>query len=765
MKSSQQIWKERLAGKMPPDWAREIDIFETEVLLKKQKKMEDKVFGETRLRRGVYGQRYDNGSRSDGTADRTIPYPCGDLSKGPDTKWDAPGMQRIKIPWGGMTPEQMDVLAELAEEYSDSICHVTTRQDIQLHFVHLEDTPTLFRRLAAVGITTREACGNSVRNVTACPLAGVCPNETFDVTPYAEATFRYLLGHPDVQDFGRKFKPAFSGCADKPCGLVKMHDIGFVAKTKLVDGKVKRGFEMVVGGGLGAVPYQAKVFDEFVPEEEFLALTQAVCRIFTRHGEKKNRNRARIKFLVHGWGIEKFRQMVLEERAKLPTDPRWTEFLSDLDHLSEKPLRPADPKVTFPTDRDFEEWLKTNAVEQKQAAYHMVTIALPLGDITSNQMRDLAGIVRKYLTGQKGMARTTVEQNIVLRWIPKGDLHPLYQDLKKIDLALPGAGTIVDVTACPGTDTCRLGISSSRGLAGVLREHLAQKSYEMDQAVTNLRIKVSGCFNSCGQHHIADMGFYGISRKVGNYIVPHFQLLLGGQSRDNAGSYGMAAVAVPSKAVPRVVDRLTELYVRGRSNGEKFQDFFRRLGKVDLKKSIGDLLEVPPYESDPSYYVDWADVRTYTISDLGKGECAGEIVSLTDFGLKAADREMFEATVAFDGKDFRKASRLAYQAMLQAAQGLIKATNPDISEKPDAIVKEFDDRFCQTQLFYDKYAGAKFAQFLFSAHEAEVEKFDEDKSRKLLEEAQLFIDAAYACNVKMGKMKATVSMETGAAEG
>src|SRR3954465_10780901 len=232
-------WKEKLQGRIPNDWGREIDNFEAQMLLRKAGKIEEKVFAETRLRRGTYGQRYDNGRRHDGVAQQTLPYPP--LTKGPDTMWDAPGMQRIKIPFGKLTPEQMTVLADLAEEYSDNICHVTTRQDIQLHFVHIEDVPTIFRRLGAVSITTREACGNSVRNVTACPIAGVCHTESFDVTPYAKAVAYYLLGHPDTQDFGRKFKIALSGCKHEACALVSMHDLGGIAATRTIDGKIQRG--------------------------------------------------------------------------------------------------------------------------------------------------------------------------------------------------------------------------------------------------------------------------------------------------------------------------------------------------------------------------------------------------------------------------------------------------------------------------------------------------------------------------------------------
>ena len=317
-------WKQRLAETMDPQMAEEISAFENEIALRKQGKLDEKVFAETRLRRGVYGQRYDNGHRHDGIQIQQLQFPNRELTKGPDTLWDAPGMQRIKIPFGGVTPDQMDVLADLAEEYSDSVLHVTTRQDFQLHFVHIDDTPDLMRRLASVGITTREACGNSVRNVTACPLSGVCRDEAFDVTPYAQASARFMLGHPDAQGFGRKFKIAFSGCRENACGLVNMHDMGGIAVKRIKDGVEQRGFELYVGGGLGAVPHDAKLFDSFVPEEELMPLTQAIARVFARLGEKKNRAQARIKFLVAKLGIEEFRRLVLEERKGLQPDPRWT---------------------------------------------------------------------------------------------------------------------------------------------------------------------------------------------------------------------------------------------------------------------------------------------------------------------------------------------------------------------------------------------------------------------------------------------------------
>ncbi len=263
-------WKVKLAEKIPAELGREIDIFEQQMELRKHSKIDEKVFAETRLRRGIYGQRYDNGQRHDGKRVQKLKLPA-DLVKGPDTLWDAPGMMRIKIPFGGVTPEQLETLADLSEEYADGVTHVTTRQDFQFHYVHIDDTPNLMRRLAAVGITTREACGNVVRNVTACPLAGICHEETFDTTAYAKACSRFLLGHPDTQDFGRKVKVAFSGCAQNPCGLVTMHDIGAIAKTRVVAGEAQRGFAFYVGGGLGSVPYKAKLFAEFSARERAAA--------------------------------------------------------------------------------------------------------------------------------------------------------------------------------------------------------------------------------------------------------------------------------------------------------------------------------------------------------------------------------------------------------------------------------------------------------------------------------------------------------------
>jgi sulfite reductase (ferredoxin) len=671
-------------------------------------------------------------------------YPSGDLTKGPMTMWDAPGMQRIKIPGGGLNAAQLETMAEVAEEYSDGIAHVTTRQDFQLHYIQIDDTPSIMRRLAAAGITTREACGNSVRNVTACPYAGVCPDEVFDVTPYSRALSKFLLGHPDCQNFGRKFKPTFSGCAQHACGLTSLHDVGFIAKRNDAG---QFGFEMYVGGGLGAVPYQAKLFESFIPPEELLPLTQAIARVFARLGEKKNRSRARLKFLVQDLGIEKFRELVLEERKILPFDPRWTEYVQDALQAQESPLRPGGEMpalVSIAASEDFARWLESNTRRQKQPGYVTVTVTLPLGDITANQLRSLADTVRRFT---KETVRTTVEQNFVIRWVSKSDLPELYKALDAVGLGDPGAGAIVDIVACPGTDTCKLGISSSRGLAAELRTRLAEKSFQLDAAVQNLHIKISGCFNSCGQHHVADLGFYGVSRKLGGYAVPHFQVVLGGEWEHNAGSYGLPVVAIPSKNIPQVVTRLTERYVAERKDAESFQAFTKRIGKAELKKMLDDLTRPPA--NDRSFFSDWGDPREYSLGDMGTGECAGEVVSPFDFAMADAERELFEGQLAFEAGQIQDAGRKAYRAMLLGATALVKMQNANIADDPDQIVAEFRTRFFDTQLFWDPFAGGKFANYLFDAHQKAGQPYTQDSNRYLLDEAQLFIDAAHSCNQKM----------------
>lgn len=742
MKVSNPLWKEQLAGAIAPQLAREIDIFDNEVTLKKNGKIDDKIFAETRLRRGSYGQRYDNGQRHDGKETRKLEFPSSN-TKGPGTMWDAPGMQRIKIPFGGLNARQLEVLAELAEEYSDCIAHVTTRQDFQLHYIHIEDTPSIMRRLASVGITSREACGNTVRNVTACPIAGVCRTQAFDVTPYAKATAYFMLGHPGTQDYGRKFKIAFSGCRDEACGLIRLHDIGAVA---VVQGN-KRGFEFYVGGGLGTVPQQAKLLSEFVSEEELLPLCLAIGRVFAKYGEKKNRNTARLKFLINKLGFDEFKRRVEEERAALEPESRWTDYLQHLPDTDEQPLRaPEFLQIKNSANSEFQKWYDSNVYGQRQAGYATVTVCLPLGDITSDQLRALADIARKYT---RETLRTTVEQNIVLRWVSEADLPLVYKELQAVGLAAAGAGSIVDVVSCPGTDTCKLGISSSRGLAAELRARLLARGAEMDETIRGLHIKISGCFNSCGQHHICDLGFYGMSRVKNGYAVPHFQVVLGGEWEHNAGSYGLAIGAVPSKRIPDVVDRFTARYAEERIVGETFTAFIKRIGKADCKKMVEDLMTVPTHEIGPDFYQDWGDAREYGVGDLGEGECAGEIVTPAEFQLTAAEREAFEAQLQLERGEVDAAVKTAYESMSHGALALLKQRNVGFPEDADSVLERFTKHIYDTQIFFDPFVGNKFAQYYFEAHESRHQPRNAEQAHRLIEEAQVFLEACHAAYAKL----------------
>ena len=737
-------WKDLLEERIPDVWLSDIDIFENQMELRRQNKLPEKVFAETRLRQGVYGQRYDNGQRHDGITVQPLNFPEG--TKGPDTIWDAPGMQRIKVPFGGLTAEQLDVMAAIADEYADSILHITTRQDIQFHYIHIDDTPNLMRRLGAVGITTKEACGNSVRNLTACPLAGVCRTQTFDVTPYTQAMADFLLGHDDIQDFGRKFKIAFSGCEHEACGLVNLHDFGLLARIQDVDGVPTRGFRIYVGGGLGTIPHNAKVLYDFVTEDQILPVVQATARVFARLGEKQNRNRARIKFLVAQLGIEEFTRLVDEELPTMPHDDRWTDFLTDLPDYEEKPLKTAVFLNGAVLSPQYLAWAETNTYAQRQDGYYTITINLPLGDISSDQAFKLADIARQYVGDN---IRTTVEQNIVLRWVSQADLPAVYEALTAIGLGAAGAGTIVDITSCPGTDTCKLGIAASRGLAGELRTQLTAKIDSLPAPVKELRIKVSGCFNSCGQHHVADIGFFGNSRRRDSRTVPHFQVVLGGRWRDNGGTYGLAIGAVPSKAIPDTLEAITTRFVDEREDEESFQDWVTRLGKKEIRTLLKPFQAVPAYLENPAFYTDWGDPREFSIGDIGIGECAGEIVSLFSFEIAKAEGQHFEAMIALDEKNDALADQLAYDSMLLAARALVRNQFLDVSDDPDQIVSEFRTRYYDTQLFFDPFAKGKFAHYLFDRYENPPATPNEDTANQVIQEAQLFIEAAYACDAKL----------------
>ena len=687
---------------IPPDVAREIEIYEIQLDRFQAGQVEEATFTEFRLRRGVYGQRDDRSQ-----------------------------MIRVKIPFGGLTATQLEMLADVAEEFSDNIIHITTRQDVQYHYVDINNTPELMRRLASVDITTKEACGNVVRNVTACPLSGVCQDETFDVTPYSKALSAFLLGHPDAQDFGRKFKIAFSGCEEHACGLANMHDIGAVAAVQEMDGEVKRGFKLYVGGGLGAVPHQAKVFDDFVSAEELLPISQSICRVFTRLGERRNRNKARLKFVIAKYGIEEFRRLVLEDRETLRHDPEWTAYLDNLNAYDESPLK-APTQLNGTTKPDgFEEWYQSNVQLQSQPGYAFVTITLPLGDITADQTRVLADISRKYV---KDTIRATVEQNIVLRWVTMTDLPALYRELKAIGLGDPGAESMVDITACPGTDSCKLGVSSSRGLAAHLRNHFIEAGVQNE--IKDFRIKISGCPNSCGQHHIANIGFFGSSRRMGAHIAPYYQVLLGGHMVENASSYGLATGKIHGKYIPAFIEELTGKYTAERNEAESFTDYVARLGKAEIKQILSQYDQIPSYEEAPEFYVDTGDTKDYQLK-TGVGECAGEVIALVSMKLEEADRLIYESGLNLEKGDYQDSAELAFDAMIRAADGLL--TTVGLQYIDDATtVNEFRTHFFEPGNFFPGYGA-----HVFKATEEDASTFDHELAHRRVEEATLFVEESH----------------------
>ena len=690
----------KIAG-IPPEIERELNVFELELNRFQNDDIPEKIFTEFRLRHGVYGQRQDGVQ-----------------------------MIRIKIPFGAVTAEQMEVLADVSEEYADGVSHITTRQDIQYHFVKIDDTPALMRRLASVGITTREACGNVIRNVTACPEAGVCADDAFDVTPYAKALAFFLLRHPEAQNFGRKFKIAFSGCEDKACGLVNIHDIGPIAVVKEVDGEMKRGFKFLVGGGLGAVPHQAKVLYDFLPEEELLPVSQAIARVFTQHGERKRRMKARMKFLVAKIGLDEFKRLVEEEREKLEFDPRWTEYLDHLKDSEESPLKPPSALDRENLPGDFLRWKARNVKPQREKGYVSAQVTLPLGDITADQLRDLADVCRKYV---KDTIRLTVPQNILVRWISEGDLLDFYNDLKRIKLNDFGAEGISDVLACPGTDSCKLGIASSRGLAAVLREKFLDESYD---DVRHLSVKISGCPNSCGQHHIADIGFFGSVKRQGGHISPHFQVVLGGQQQGNGRSFGLAVGKVPSKQAPAFADRLLELYRAQAEEGEAFASFVQRIGVQTIKDNLSEFDILPDFDDDSGYYFDWGQAREFTIQS-GTGECAGELVDLVEFILTEADRWLYEAALRFEKDQYEETAAEALQGMQRAAEALL--TTKGIQAKSlEQTAADFKREFVETAQFW-----APFAEFFEKYIGMDKSALDEEGAHIAIEESTLFVEQAH----------------------
>jgi sulfite reductase beta subunit-like hemoprotein len=527
-------------------------------------------------------------------------------------------MIRTKIPGGILTARQMDQLAYIADEFGGGKGHLTTRQNIQYHFVPLLQVPALLHSLADVRLTTREACYNTVRNVTACPLSGLLEDEPFDVHPYAQkVAFAFL--HKELTDsLPRKFKIAFSGCKED-CVLCAIHDIGLRAVVR--DGK--RGFRVMIGGGLGPLPTESRLLDEFVPEERLLNRCEAVIRLFNKFGNRQNKNKARLKFVLRERGFDWVKEQIEKEyqdifaNGGIPTPEAVPEGFGGFQSSPPPPGSGELLPVLGPNGRphpEYEGWLRTNVRPQKQAGYAIVTVKVEQGNVSGEQMRRLADITRK--TGD-GLIRVAVDQNAVLAYIPLRRLPQVYKALEQVKLAGSGAQEIDDVTTCPGAYSCNLGITKPMTLGAALAEQVRDYA---DPLVRKLKIKVSGCPNSCGQHWIGDLGFYGNARKIDGREVPYYQMLLGGgYDKDGLMRFGVAVQSVPARLAPIAVKRVLDHYVANRQSGEPFRDYVMRHKVETFRLLTSDLAK--PAEINPEMFHDWGDSMEYSLQ-LGRGECA-----------------------------------------------------------------------------------------------------------------------------------------------
>lgn len=546
-----------------------------------------------RLGRGTYGQR----------------------QKEPGTQ-----MLRIKIPQGVLSADALETVADVTEEYSHGLGHVTTRQNIQLHFVKLFQVPEVMRKLAAAGLTTKEACGNTVRNITACPLAGVCNGAPFDVTPYGQATTRYFLRNPICLHLPRKFKIAFSGCEDD-CAQGAINDVGLIAQVRTIDGQEVRGFRMRVGGALSTTPEPAHLLYEFLPADELLPTIEAIVRVFGRTGNRTNKSRARLKWVLRKIGWEGFvaefekelAAVRAEGRAKVPID-------------GEAPTIPVQKLVRRergergPMRPDYFKWRLHNVITQRQPGLYAVVVRLIRGDMTPAQMRTLARLAREY---SDGTLRTTNDQNVILRNVLDAELSRLHAELEDINLGRAGARTLSDVIACPGASTCNLAVTNSRELSAALTERLEREdAAALVTAAQDLDIKISGCPNSCGQHHVAGFGFHGTMRRIGGQVAPYYELHLGGGiSGKDGAQFGRKLVKLPAQRVPEAVMRLLALYQAERQEGEAARAFFQRVEEEKVQTALADLVGIDEATAQPEDFIDVGQSEPFVV-EIGQGECA-----------------------------------------------------------------------------------------------------------------------------------------------
>ncbi|QJW90249.1 nitrite/sulfite reductase [Spirosoma taeanense] len=653
----------------------------------------DEAFRKFRLTRGVYGQRQ-------------------------------PGVQmiRIKLPHGRITADQLVRIADLSDKYATGNLHATTRQDIQLHFVKLADSPQLWADLEDAGITLKEACGNTVRNVTGSARAGVDPLEPFDITPYAYSIFDYFLRNPICQDMGRKFKISVSS-SEKDSAYGFMHDVGLVPRIQ--DGK--RGFKVMLGGGLGAQPFPAQTASEFLEEERIIPFIEGVIRVFDRYGERQKRHKARMKYLLNDIGLEELLRRIAEETPAL----RNKEFVVDHNPENLPAERPEVSNYQPALDNPkFQTWFKTNVFEQKQAGWYAVQLRVLLGDMSSDTARALAQVVRQYAADD---IRVTVNQGYLLRFIRPEDLPAVFEALDALGLAQPGFDTTADITTCPGTDTCNLAISSSYGITRALEKMMHD---EFPDLVFNddIKIKISGCMNGCGQHSVANIGYHGSSLKNGAFVLPALQVLLGGGF--NGKGEGLIAdkvIKIPSKRGPDSLRLLLRDFEANSFDGEYYSDYYARQGKnyyYQLLKPLADLKTL--VDSD---YIDWDHTEQY-VTEVGVGECASVLIDLVATTLTEATEKLSWAQEALAESRWADAIYHAYNVFITGGKAALMSRDIPTNTQ-HGIVSDFDRTFAGD--FHEAEGDFKTLVFSINKHEP-----SEDFARQFIAQADAFLQAIQA---------------------
>lgn len=639
----------------------EKDIIELEEKIQAYKNgtLHEDKFRSLRLARGVYGQRQQGVQ-----------------------------MVRIKLPFGKITPKQLIRIAEISDEYSNGNLHLTTRQDIQIHYVSLDKTPELWSKLEEDKITLREACGNTVRNITASAIAGIDPKEPFDVSPYAEAMFNYFLRKPFGQELGRKLKFAFSS-NDEDSAFTFIHDLGFIPKVKIIEGKIVRGFKVLIGGGLGAQPFLAKTAFEFLEEEKIIPFTEAAIRVFDRHGERSSRHKARLKYLINKIGLESFLKLAEEESFAL--NEKIIFIKRDTVVSKEKYINSSFTTFKISDDKHYNDWLVTNVFEQKQQGFYGVYLKIQLGNFNSHTAKKLAEIVSTYATDD---IRITVNQGLLLKFVPKSALPALFKALAKLNLVDIGFDSVGDITACPGTDTCNLGISSSTGISkeleSVVKEEFPELLFNND-----IKIKISGCMNSCGQHGLAQIGFHGSSFKNESLVVPALQLVLGGGTLGNGeGRIADKIIKIPSKRGPAVLRTLLQDFEKNAVEGEYFNSYYDKKGKDYFYQLLKPHADNSTLVADD--YIDWGHTEQFK-TEIGVGECAGVLIDLVATLIFEAEEKLDWAKTSLNDALYSDSIYHSYAAIISAAKALLLDKSVPTNTH-SGIINDFDKHFVETSI-------------------------------------------------------------------